>query len=147
MKSVFQKTHFRYRKSMLQLYFEKESPSTLTTLSKDHCIVSFWIFFCRPSPRLLTLNMILAECKQLPDLSVMSKSLSFLLKVHNEKLQMYQIFYVDIVSTAPSFIKSKIPTCVFFETFRKLFSLQLFLKTTPAKFFSYEFAKYLKTLD
>lgn len=146
MKSVFQKTHFRYRKSVLQLCFEKESPSTLTTLSKDLCIVSFWIFFCRPSPRLL------AECKQLPDLCyeytwVMSKSLSFLLKVHNEKFQMYQIFYVDIVPTAPSFIKNKIPTCVFFETFRKFFSLQLFLKTTPAKLFSYEFAKYLKTLD
>ena len=60
---------------------------------------------------------------------------------------MYQIFYVDILPTAPSFIKNKIPTYVFFETFRKFFSLLLFLKTTPANFFSYEFAKYIKTLD
>ena len=84
--------------------------------------------------------------KQLTDFSVMSKSLNFLSKVHNEKLHLYQKFYSDIVPTAPSFIKNKTPTCVFFLDFQKTFQPATFLKATLAQFFSYEFAKYLKTL-
>ena len=67
----------------------------------------------------------------------MIKSLYFLIKVHNEKVQAYQNFYVDFVPRAPSFIKNKTPAWVFFENFEKLFSMQpaALLKTTPAQLF------------
>ena len=51
----------------------RKNPCTLTTLSKDPYSFDFELFG-RPSPKLLTVDMVLAECKQLTDFPVMSKT-------------------------------------------------------------------------
>lgn len=48
--------------------------ATLTTFSKEHCLVWFWVFFCNPSSQIATLDMMLKECKQLLGSPVMSNS-------------------------------------------------------------------------
>ena len=67
----------------------------------------------------------------------MSKSLYFLKKVHNEKVQAYQKFYVDFVPRAPNLLKARLQHGCFFENFEKLFNIQpaSLLKTTPAQLF------------
>ena len=67
-------------------------------------------FFSRPSAQLLTLDMIKAECRQLPDFPVINKST---LRKWCEKPefcyeQAYQQFDVDNISPACNFIKNEI---------------------------------------
>ena len=76
--------------------------------------------------------MTLAECKQLPDFAVMSKStlrkwckkFGICYKQHNKKMQVCQQFDVDIVPPTCNFTKNKTPaqvfSCKFYEYFLEL---------------------------
>ena len=63
---VFQEGKFSIKKEPAAALNRGKNPFILTTLSKDPLILlSFdFSFFRGPSPRLLTLVMVLAECKQ-----------------------------------------------------------------------------------
>ena len=71
----------------------------------------------------------IAECKQLPDFSVLSKitqgKLHKKLGVYNKK-QVYQWLDVDVVPQGCNFIKTRAPALVFPFEFCFFFSLQLY---------------------
>ena len=96
---------------------------------------------CRPQillgPFLNTLSdIILTECKQLPDFPVLSwstlrkwcENFGFCYKLLNKKMQVYQKFGVNIVPVACNLMKSKTRTQVFFHEFCNLFQPVLLLK-------------------
>ena len=85
--------------------------------------------FGRPSPQLPILDMILAECKQLPEFAVMSKSilrncckkLGFCYKRYNKK-QLYQPYDV-LFFQAATLLKLRLRHRCFLASFWKYFSL------------------------
>ena len=80
-----------------------------------------------------TLDMILGEYKQLPDVPVMSKrtlrkwckKLEFYYKWYNKKMQLYQRFDVDIVPPARTVVKMRLRHRCVLVNFKKFFILKL----------------------
>ena len=109
-------------------------------------------FFRRPSTQYLTLDMILAECKQLPDISVTSKStmrkrrekLRFCYKWRNKKMHVFQQFDFDVVRPVCDFIKNETPKHLFSFEFWEIFQPATSLRARIQNMYSCKFCKDFK---